>query len=80
MQSHLDYSEDQYENMFPPDEHDDENIKFFSNQNDHNDKDLNDAPVAQEGDEHIGIEILLPVLGDLEGGKVISRKVYLQCT
>ena len=46
MQSYSNYSEEPYENIFPPDQYDDENIEFFSHQNDHNDEDLNDAPVA----------------------------------
>ena len=30
--------------------------------------------MAQDKDEHIGIELMLPVLGELKKGKVISRK------
>ena len=74
MQSHSNYSDNPYENIFPPDQFDDENIEFFSHQNDHNDENLNDAPITQERDEHIGIELMLPVSGELKRGKVMSRK------
>ena len=75
MRHHTEYSEDPYEHMFPEDQFDDEEIEFFSSQNDHNDAiDKNDPPVSENTDEHIGLELMLPFSGEMKGGRIMSRK------
>ena len=65
--SHRNYQEDPYENMFEEDIFDDENIHF----NDHFD---HEAPLNEQFDEHLGLELLFPSQGEMKPGKVINRK------
>ena len=73
MNHHAAYQEDPYENMFQDDNFDDEDILFQDDFVTGEDSDR-EAPLNEQYDEHLGLELLFPNKGEMKPGKVVSRK------
>ena len=80
--NHADFGTDPYENIFEPDDYDDEDIQpqevdKAGNPIHHPDADNfleTEPPFVENDDEHIGIELMLPYQGVQRKGKVTKRK------
>ena len=72
MENHSQYQDDPYTTLFEDDNLDDENIEPQENIHDNNI--VNDPPIVEKYDEHVGVKLRLPVSGELQYGTVLRRK------